>query len=116
MPPSPAELGAPLPASFRTPVPDDYRPKTLRERGASLLDPDQPIEMPPVVDLKRIAAELEEKPLDRIATLVRSLTYGEMMELAEAMWKVKPGDKEVTQADLPVILHAWSTAPKEGTQ
>ena len=49
----------------------------------------------------------ERKPLDEIAALVRALTYGEMIELAEAIWSVKPGE-ELTEASLPMTLHLWS--------
>ncbi len=48
------------------------------------------------------------KPLDKIASLIRSLTYGEMMELAEALWKGLPESSAVTQETLPVMLYCWS--------
>lgn len=46
--------------------------------------------------------------IDEIATLIRSLTYGEMIELAQAMWK-RRDEGEVTQATLPGILHRWAS-------
>lgn len=52
------------------------------------------------------------KPLDEIAMLVRALTYGEMMELAAGFWGAK-GEDEITQADLPAIIHAWATTQME---
>ncbi len=47
--------------------------------------------------------------LDDIATFVRSLTYGEMMDLAAALWKMRPEGKEVTEQELPGMWHRWST-------
>jgi len=46
-------------------------------------------------------------PLDDIATLVRSLTYGEMIELCEAMWKIR-SEGDLTEKNLPALLHRWS--------
>jgi len=48
-------------------------------------------------------------PLDDIATLVQSLTYGEMIELAEAMWESR-SEGNVTQGNLSALLHRWSTS------
>ncbi len=59
------------------------------------------------VSLTKLEAELSRNPLDEIASLMRSLTYGEMIELGEAIWKVK-GEGEITQGTLPGILHRWS--------
>lgn len=47
-------------------------------------------------------------PLEEIARLMRSLTYGEMIELAKALWTAKD-DTEITADTLPAILHAWAT-------
>jgi hypothetical protein len=49
-----------------------------------------------------------DNPLTEIANLVRALTYGEMIELAGAMWKAK-GEAAITAETLPGILHAWAT-------
>jgi hypothetical protein len=51
--------------------------------------------------------------LDEIATLMRTLTYGEMMELAHAIWKIRPGGAEVDQHNLPMMLHLWSTSSEQ---
>ena len=51
---------------------------------------------------------LPRRPLDEIASLVRGLTYGEMLELAEVLWKVQPEGSAVTQENLPELLHCWS--------
>jgi hypothetical protein len=63
----------------------------------------------PLVDLRRLEAELGRKRLDEIADVVRTLTYGEMMQLAESMWSVRPGDAELTEHNLPAVLYRWST-------
>jgi hypothetical protein len=60
------------------------------------------------INLRRLQEQLDRQPLDEIAMLVRALTYGEMIELAEAMWKVQPEGAAVTQENLPALLHRWS--------
>jgi hypothetical protein len=50
------------------------------------------------------------QPLDEIATVIQSLTYGEMIELSEAMWKNRPNGSAVTLENLPELLHRWSTS------
>jgi hypothetical protein len=49
-------------------------------------------------------------PLDEIATVIQSLTYGEMIEFSEAMWKNRPNGSAVTLENLPELLHRWSTS------
>jgi hypothetical protein len=51
--------------------------------------------------------------LNEIAILVRSLTYGEMIELAQAIWKIRPEGEEVDERNLPMMLHLWSTSSKQ---
>ena len=60
------------------------------------------------INLRRLQEQLDRQPLDEIAMLVRALTYGEMIELAEGMWKVQPEGATVTQDNLPALLHRWS--------
>ncbi len=60
------------------------------------------------INLRKLQEQLDRKPLDEIAMLVQALTYGEMIELAEAMWKVQPEGTAVTQENLPALLHRWS--------
>jgi hypothetical protein len=50
------------------------------------------------------------KPLDEIATVIQGLTYGEMIELSEAMWENRPKESAVTLENLPELLHRWSTS------
>jgi hypothetical protein len=70
------------------------------------------------ISLRKLQEQLDRQPLDEIAMLVRALTYGEMIELAEGMWKVQPDGAVVTQENLPALLHRWSqsrTVPVEAT-
>jgi len=60
------------------------------------------------INLRKLQEQLDRNPLDEIAMLVQALTYGEMIELAEAMWKMQPEDSAVTQENLPALLHRWS--------
>jgi hypothetical protein len=60
------------------------------------------------INLRQLQEQLDRQPLDEIAMLVRALTYGEMIELAEGMWKVQPDGAAVTQDNLPALLHRWS--------
>jgi len=60
------------------------------------------------INLRKLQEQLDRQPLDEIAMLVQALTYGEMIELAEGMWKVQPDGTAVTQENLPALLHRWS--------
>jgi len=51
-----------------------------------------------------------QKPLDEIANLIQGLTYGEMIELSEAMWTNRPNGLAVTLENLPELFHRWSTS------
>jgi len=116
----------------RSALPDSYKPRALRLAAAEppavpddLLRSDEPRSESgtprgdparpglrevgaPVVDLRKLEAELGRKRLDEIADVVRALTYGEMMELAESMWSVRPDAGELTETNLPATLYRWS--------
>jgi len=118
------------PDRSRTALPDSYKPRALRLAAAEpaaddLARSDEPGPEstglrtdaarpglrevgPPVVDLHKLEADLGRKRLDEIADVVRALTYGEMMELAESMWSVRPDDGELTETNLPATLYRWS--------
>jgi hypothetical protein len=102
------------------PVPADYRPKPVRalgpgaesdgyfdELGSPLLE---------AVNLHKLESDLlSRNRLNEIAALVRSLTYGEMMELAEAIWRIRPeGTASIDHTTLPMMLHLWSMSPSVG--
>jgi hypothetical protein len=116
-PPKPRELDT-------RPIPDDYRPKKLRllassdmenegSGGDELSDRDYSeasMEISSQVSLHKLEHELNRNRLNEIAMLMRTLTYGEMMELAHAIWKIRPEGEEVDQYSLPMMLHLWSTS------
>ena len=116
---------APMPRELDTrPVPDDYRPKNLRMRASIYEDGENyqtdefheqnyseaSAEVASQVNLRKLEHELNRNPLNEIATMMRALTYGEMMELAQAIWKIRPEGEGVNQDSLPMLLHRWSTS------
>jgi hypothetical protein len=55
--------------------------------------------------------QMDSKPaaqIDKLAELTRSLTYGEMTDLAAELWKAA-GEAEITAETLPEILHRWAS-------
>ena len=60
------------------------------------------------LNLRKIQERLNRNPLDEMATLVQGLTYGEMIEFSEGMWKVQAEGSAVTLENLPALLHRWS--------
>ena len=112
---------APTPRERETrPVPSDYRPKQLRAVGSGGAEGDGYYcdEPGPVLDgmginLERLGDELSRNRLNEIATLVRSLTYGEMMEFACAIWRIRP-EGAIDQSSLPTMLHLWSISCRDG--
>ena len=126
---------APMPRELDTrPIASDYRPKRMRLLGGRSVEDESyygdelhdqdysqaPLEISDEVGvgsredgLRRPHLELARNRLNEIATLMRSLTYGEMIELAQAIWKIRPEGEEVDQRNLPVMLHLWSTSSKQ---
>jgi hypothetical protein len=105
------------------PIPDDYRPKKLRldpiegdDTEHLTADESHPADACPrsmnavTVDLRKLEEELGRRPLDEIAEALRTLTYGEMLELAASMWKVNPEGSSLTEHNLPAVLYRWSTS------
>jgi hypothetical protein len=96
------------------PVPSDYRPKQLRAVAvADVADDDyygdEPGSLPELgINLHKFEDELTRNRLSEIATLVRLLTYGEMMALAQAIWNIRPTGP-IDKQSLPMLLHLWST-------
>ena len=113
MPPAPAEID-------RRPLTDDYRSDGAGTVRQSAVDDDPPHRLDmrnhyevamntgTNINLRKLQEQLDRQPLDEIAMLVQALTYGEMIELAEGMWKVQPEGSAVTQENLPALLHRWS--------
>ena len=92
----------------------DYRPAHARQRPIDL-DEAKQIAAGMYATAEMLTRESEYDPpvlaidpLDDIGSLVRSLTYGQMIDLAAALWSAK-GDREITADTLPAILHSWAT-------
>ena len=117
----------PTPRELDTrPIPSDYRPKRVRLLDGSSTQSEgyygdeltnqnyseASMEISGRVNLPR-PDEFGGDRLNEIATLVRTLTYGEMMELAHAIWKIRPDGAEVDQYSLPMMLYLWSTSSEQ---
>jgi hypothetical protein len=97
------------------PVPNDYRPKQMRAVGVESDGYYEELGGQTFLDgsslMHKLEDELSRNRLNEIAALVRALTYGEMMDLAHALWKIRPdGAAAVDQSTLPMMLHLWSTS------
>lgn len=126
---------APMPRELDTrPIASDYRPKRMRLLSTGGIEDESyygdelhdqaysqaSLEISDEVsadsredDLRPPRLELGLNRLNEIATLMRSLTYGEMIELAQAIWKIRPEGEEIDQRNLPMMLHLWSTSSKQ---
>jgi hypothetical protein len=105
---------------------DDYRPARVRATDRLIPSPAMSeMEAPNerrkellcaggTVNLRKLEERLSRKPLIEIAILINGLTYGEMIELAEAMWKSQPEGLTITQDNLPALLHRWCKSVAEG--
>jgi hypothetical protein len=117
-PPQPRDLLS------RRPIPDDYRPPHFRDVEPQVFETANDVD-PPVhgsggmnasVNLRKLEEQLTRRPLDQIATLVQGLTYGEMIELAEAVWKSQPEGSAITQDNLSLLMHRWSKSRTASTR
>jgi hypothetical protein len=118
---------APTPRELDTrPIPSDYRPRRVRLLDGSSTESESydgdeltnqnyseaSMEISGPINLPGPGAFGGDR-LNEIATLVRTLTYGEMMELAHAIWKIRPEGAEIDQYNLPMMLHLWSTSSEQ---
>jgi hypothetical protein len=97
---------------------DDYRPPYLRAAEREVLDSPamnapnhrgaEMLSTEATVNLRKLEERITRNTIDEIATLIQSLTYGEMIELAETMWNVRPEGSAITQDSLPALLYRWS--------
>ena len=114
----------------RRPRPGDYRPGIpARPQSHEWAVPDgsamNEIDVPPdrsgamdtgtAINLRKLQEQLSRKPLDEIATLVCGLTYGEMIELSEAIWRAQPEGSTITLENFPALLHRWSKSRPAGS-
>jgi hypothetical protein len=107
------------------PVVDEYRQKTDRTDAAEPEDPrdvatnprplpDEEDAMVSPVSLRKFQEQLDRNCLDEIALLMLALTYGEMIELADAIWSAQPEGSAITKDNLPTLLHRWSKSRSTG--
>jgi hypothetical protein len=66
-------------------------------------------------NLQTINEQPTQEPLDSIANLILGLSYGQMIELCEAMWKGHPENSPVIQERLPPLLHRWAMSRSSAT-
>jgi hypothetical protein len=85
---------------------NEYGPKKWRVDAIADTIDEQSTRYP--VERDNIERSPRHSRLDEIAEALRTLTYGEMLELAESMWKVNSQGSEITESDLPNVLHRWS--------
>jgi hypothetical protein len=98
------------------PISADFRQETAyRGRDCELEGRDKPAtndgiqdQRPAEMSTEAALNRLSRKPVDEMAIRVQGLTYGEMIELSEALWKFRTGGSGVTQETLPALLHHWS--------
>jgi hypothetical protein len=62
------------------------------------------------VSLQRLATAPERHPVDEIAALIRALTYGDMIVLADGIWNAQVEGSEMSKDIMPSVLHRWSTS------
>jgi hypothetical protein len=62
------------------------------------------------VNLRKLQEQLSRKLLDQIASVVCSLTYGEMIELSDGIGisRAQTGGSAITLKTFPALLHRWS--------
>jgi hypothetical protein len=106
------EIAGPIDeASIGYPVEED----NLERSGMNRFD--APPFSPPMksasVNLRGYHDEPSRSRLDEIAKVIRTLTYGEMLELAASMWRVNSHGSDISESDLPGVLHRWSASPRQ---
>jgi hypothetical protein len=78
-----------------------------RERSSTKTDTSQ--------DLRRIKEQPAQEPLDDIASLLLGLSFGQMIELCDAMWNGHPENAPLTREQLPPLLHRWAVSRASAT-
>lgn len=104
---APAEAEAAERAVAVEPPADSHEPRPEQRINAVTQVVKETIDQLAERGLLRLPAEANRNRLNEIASLVRFLTFGDMMELAEAIWNLKQ-EGEITQEMLPGMLHKWS--------
>jgi hypothetical protein len=62
------------------------------------------------VNVRKLREPQGRSRTDEIAALMLALTYGEMIALADAIWKAQPEGSTITPENLPAVFHYWSKA------
>jgi hypothetical protein len=89
---------------------EDFRSDAFRRDALEREKPKDEMNAAGSVNLQKLEEQLERQPVDEIAALMRALTYGEMMELAEGLCNVSGQGPEISKDGLPGLLHRWSTS------
>jgi len=63
-----------------------------------------------VMFMQPLTERLEHRPIEEIAAMIRNLTYGDMIALADGLWGVRPEGSDISKDSLPGLLYRWSTA------
>ena len=100
-------------ATDRRLKPEDFRSDAFRRHALDRERAEDEI-VGGSVNLQKLEEQLARGRLDEIAALIRALTYGEMIELAEGlcsvMCNVNGQGSEISKDNLPGLLHRWSTS------
>jgi hypothetical protein len=88
---------------------EDFRSEAFRRDALGREQADE-MDTESSVNLQTLAQQLERRPIDEIAALVRTLTYGEMIELAEELANAQLEGSDISKNALPSVLHRWSTS------
>ena len=98
-----------LPETVDIPA-DDYAPPWKRTQN---VDPEPVPDYPASPVNHELKGDIARNPIDDLASLMRALTYGEMIELTKAIWKAN-GDQPITLERLPGIWHQWAKGNVDG--
>lgn len=60
--------------------------------------------------LSAMLEKTNDSKIENIKTIGRSLTYAEMIELADKVWSVIPDSMTLTRENLPAVLHLFATS------
>jgi hypothetical protein len=97
-------------ATDRRLKPEDFRSDAFRRHALDRERAEDEINVGGSVNLQKLEEQLARGRLDEIAALIRALTYGEMIELAEGLCNAAVQGSEISKDNLPGLLHRWSTS------
>lgn len=92
--------------------PEDYRQGATWPEPIAWVPPEEEEELlkglEPAEDTTPLLALPEPSRLEQIGELLRTLTYGEMIDLAGELWKAAEG-ADIVEHNLPAVFHCWAT-------